>query len=287
MQENTLGINWQECARQVYGTGRHVSAIDHHNTTCAPANLRQALAINNPDNGIWNASYNEEYDGLDNLDVFTKITTEQYKEYLVKYGEKVAFIPTMNLFLIKPDMDGSPNRAKSRIDALGNLVRRIWSREDKYAPVLSSTAACLLTSMVIDDGCCLKQADCKNVFCNGILPEDEICIVKPPAGCPRSTKGTVWKLNITLYGLTRSAYHWYTKISNHLIDDLGFTAMDQDKCVYKCTPIEGQLPIYGGLYVVDLIYYSPSDKVEAWLENGLKSHLKVDFMGDASWFLGQ
>ena len=125
MQENIFDIGWQECARQVYGTGRHVSAVGLHNTTCVSANLRLALASNNPDNKIWNASYDEEYDGLDNLDVFNEITTEQYTEYLVKYGEKAAFIPTMDLFLIKPDMDGSPNRAKSRIVALGNLERRI------------------------------------------------------------------------------------------------------------------------------------------------------------------
>ena len=113
----------------------------------------------------------------------------------------------MNLFSIKPDMDGSPNRAKSRIVALGNLERRIWSQEDKYAPVLSSTAACLLTSMAVDDGRRLKQADCKSEFCNGILPEDEICIMKPPTNCPHSTRETFWKLNKTLYGLTRSAHH--------------------------------------------------------------------------------
>ena len=63
--------------------------------------------------------------------------------------------------------------------------------------------------------------------------------------------------------------------------------MGQDKCVYKCTPIEGQPPIYVGLYVDDLIYYSPSDAVKEWFKNNLKSHLKVGFMGDASWFLGQ
>ena len=161
-----------------------MSAIGLHNTTCAPANLQQALASNNPDNKIWNASYNEKYDGLDNLNVFTEITAEQYKEYLVKYGEKARFIPTMNLFSIKPDMDGDPNRAKSCIVALRNLEQRTWSLEDKYAPVLSSTVAHLLVSMAVDDGRQLKQADCNNAFCNSILPKDDICIVKLPANCP-------------------------------------------------------------------------------------------------------
>ena len=170
----------------------------------------------------------------------------------MKYDEKARFIPTMNLFSIKSDIDGNPNRARSRIAALDILERRIWSREDKYTPVLSSTAVRLLVSMAVNDGQRLKQADCNNAFCNGILPDN----------CPCLCIGIFLKLNKTLYELCRSAHHWYTKISNHLTDDMGFTAMGQNKCVYKCTPIEGQPPIYVGLYVDDLIYYSPSDAVK-------------------------
>ena len=105
-----------------------------------------------------------------------------YLPKLPLHGEKATAIPTMNLFTIKPNMDGNPNRAKSRIVALGNLEQIIWSQEDKYAPVLSSTASQLLVSMAVDDGRCLKQAGCKNTFCNSILPDDKICIVKPPTG---------------------------------------------------------------------------------------------------------
>ena len=127
MQENTFDIGWQECAKRVFGISRHVSATGLHNAYFEPANLKHALAGNNPDRDIWDKSYNEEYDGLNNLDVFMEITTEQYCEYLLKYGEKARLIPTMNLFSIKPDMDGNPNRAKSWIVALGNFERRVWS----------------------------------------------------------------------------------------------------------------------------------------------------------------
>ena len=71
MQENTFDIGWQECAKQVFGIG---SAAGLHNTNYAPESLRQALASNNPDRDVWNKSYNEEYNGLDNLKVFTDIT---------------------------------------------------------------------------------------------------------------------------------------------------------------------------------------------------------------------
>ena len=253
---------------------RHVSAAGLHRNF-APPNLRTALAQTNPDRDTWNAAYDEEYDGLDNLNVFTEITTEEYMKYLRLHGEDARAIPTMNLFTIKPDEEGNPVRAKSRIVALGNLEQRVWSREDRYAPVLSGPAARLLVSMAVDDGRRLKQGDCKNAFCNGILPEDEVIIVKPPKDCPRSKRGTYWKLNKTLYGLARSAHHWYTKISNHLTEDLGFTAMDQDKCVFKCQPFPDKPPIYLGLYVDDFVYYSKSDEVEQWFERELKSRIKV------------
>ena len=111
------------------------------NANIAPPNLKSALAGSNPDRKVWDASYNEEYDGLNGLNVFIEITAEQYPEYCRIHGEKTTAIPTMNIFTIKSDMDGNPNNAKFHIVSLGNLERRIWPREDKYAPVLSSTVS--------------------------------------------------------------------------------------------------------------------------------------------------
>ena len=168
--------------------------------------MKEALSAHNPDWQVWLNAYNEEFDGLSDLNVHSIITEEEYKEYVRKHGEAAMAIPTMNLFMIKNDKEGNPVRAKSRIVALGNLEKRIWSRGDRYASVLSSTASQLLLSMAVSDGCKLKQGDYKYAFCNGIFPEYEICIVKPPLGYPQST-GSYWKLNRTLYGLCRSDKH--------------------------------------------------------------------------------
>ena len=127
MQENTFDIGWNfEMEHHVYGIGCHVSATNL-NTNFAPANLRIALAGSNPDNKIWNSAYDEKYEGLQGLNVFNEITTLEYLEYVQKHGNAAQAIPTMNLFTIKPDMKGNPTRAKSRIVALGNLEKRIWS----------------------------------------------------------------------------------------------------------------------------------------------------------------
>ena len=78
MQENTFDIGWNfEMAHRVYGIGRHVSATNL-NSSFAPANLRIALAGSNLDNKIWNSAYDEEYDGLQGLRVFSEITTAKY-----------------------------------------------------------------------------------------------------------------------------------------------------------------------------------------------------------------
>ena len=90
------------------------------NTNFAPLNLKIALAGSNLDNEVWNLVYDEECNGLQGLEVFTEITTAEYLEYVRKHGEAAQAIPTMNLFTIKPNMEGSPTQAKSRIVALGN-----------------------------------------------------------------------------------------------------------------------------------------------------------------------
>ena len=108
LQENTFDIGWDEHkARRIFGCGRHVSATDLHNNY-APPNLKTAFASNNKDRKIWRDAYDEEYDGLNSLNVFTEITTKEYENYLKKHGEDARAIPTMNIFTIKPNMDGNP-----------------------------------------------------------------------------------------------------------------------------------------------------------------------------------
>ena len=153
-------------------------SASHLHNPLAPPNLRKALHESNKDHNVWKDAYNEDYSGLKRLDTFTEIDEKEYQKLLKLHGKDIEAIPTMNLFTIKKDKEGNPIRAKSRIVVLGNHEQRTWTREDRYAPVLSSSAARLLVSMAVDDGCYLKQGDCKNAFCQPELPDDELCIVR-------------------------------------------------------------------------------------------------------------
>ena len=100
---------------------------------------------------------------------------------------------------------------KARIFVLGNHEDRIWTKSDKYALVLCPDTLRLLVSMAVKCRCTLKQGDCKNAFCQGILPPDKITIVEPPIGDPDAKDGKYWLLKQKLYGLCRSPKHWYDK----------------------------------------------------------------------------
>ena len=78
IQENIFNIGWQEnIACYIFGTGRHVSATNL-NANINPSNLKSALAGSNPNRKVGDASYNEKYDGLNGLNVFTEITTDDF-----------------------------------------------------------------------------------------------------------------------------------------------------------------------------------------------------------------
>jgi hypothetical protein len=263
------------------GSARIVSAkgLKSH---ISPRNLREALALHNVDRPIWLGAYKEEYDSLRLMDTFTEITEEQMQRYKAQGCEVV---PSMTLFNVKPDEKGAPYRAKARTVVLGNLERRTWTKEDKYAPVLSHTGARLLAAEATSKGRRLKQGDCKNAFCQPELPDDEIVIVIPPKGCPYTKPGTYWKLNKTLYGLSRSPRHWYEKLTTALTE-LGFQPTVHDKCLWRTRPTDGTDPVFVGIYVDDFAYFSESDEQEQWFEREMGARFTVDFMGVVNYFLG-
>eukprot|EP00957_Ditylum_brightwellii_P044942 3408708-Ditylum_brightwellii.AAC.1 len=142
---------------------------------------------------------------------------------------------------------------------------RSWEKEEVYAPMITQTQACLLVPMAVSNKQVLKQADCRNAFCHGVLPEDEIVIVRPLAGCPVSKPGTYWKFDKTLYGLCQSPLHWFNRISESF-RAIGLQSCPNAPCLFHGTMIPGQPPVYVGLYVDDFVYFSASDEVERKFE---------------------
>ena len=138
----------------------------------------------------------------------------------------------------------------------------------------------------------LKQGDCKSTFCNAKLPDYKVTIIKPPSGDPDSHKNVFWLLKKTIYGLGRSSRHWH-KMINSIFVDMGLILSIQNPCLYQGVPSSKESPtdptdrpIYLGLYVDDIVYYSKDASVERGFESLLAAKIKVKFMGTMNWFIG-
>ena len=57
-------------------------------------------------------------------------------------------------------------------------------------------------------------------------------------------------------------------------------------CIFTGTFIDGEPPIYLGLFVDDFIYFSASSKVKDSFEKQFAKHFEVDFQGEVKYFLG-
>jgi hypothetical protein len=67
---------------------------------------------------------------------------------------------------------------------------------------------------------------------------------------------------------------------------MGLRCSNTSPCLFIGNLIEGEPPIYVGIYVDDIIYFSASDKVECQFESLLSTIGTVEFMGKVSHFLG-
>ncbi len=192
----------------------------------------------------------------------------------------------MCVLTIKKDKNLLPLCAKSCIVVLGNHEGQIRSKLDQFAPVLPGNSLCFLVSFAIKKRCPLCQGNGKNAFCQGILPPEEITIIRPPAGDLDADHNEYWLLQHTLYGLCCSPHLWYDKI-NKILKSIGLRPSLEDPCLFTgCivdptdpTATPSLTPLSLGLYVDDFAYFSEGPEVEALFCHLLSERCKVDFMG--------
>jgi len=259
---------------------RHVSTHGLQSLLIPPS-LKHHSRLSLNDKKIWDAAYDEEFDGLASLPTWEVVTEQEF----CKIGCGLKALPTMAIATIKFDEFNKPKQAKYRLVIRGNLDYHDWSKADTAAPVLSQLELRLLTSLAIHNKRVLKNCDVKQAFVQSSIPDDEIYFVRPPVGCPHSDPGSVWHLHRSLYSLRRAPKLWSQKLRSSL-QTLGLRASSTSPCLFTGTLIPGEPPIYIGIYVDDIIYFSSSDKVEHYFEESFSKLWQVDFMGQVSHFLG-
>ena len=260
---------------------RHVSAQNLHSMVAPVLSKHHKLSPN--DRKIWDDSYAAEYEGLVDVDTWQVINEQEYQ--LLKRTTKITTVPTMAISVIKKDGEGKPVRAKYRIVALGNLDTYLWTKQDCFAPVLTQLELRLLISIAAKFGCIPRQGDVSQAFCQAFLPPNEKYVCIPPSGCPITPPNSYWLLQKTLYGLKRSPRHWYN-LAKKLLLSLGLQSTPHSPCIFHGRLDPTEEPIYIGLYVDDLIYFSKSTKTIQLFEQQFGDLITTTFNGEVDYFLG-
>ncbi len=185
-------------------------------------------------------------------------------------------LPTMAIATIKYDEQNRPKRVKYWLVVLGNHDPHQWSKEATAAPVMSQLELRILTSLAVFDHQVLKNCDIKQAFVQSSLPTNEKYFLQPPVGYPRSPPGTYWCLIRPLYGLCQAPRLWFEKLRSHL-QSMGLKNSTTSPCLFVGHLIEGAPPIYVGIYVDDIIYFSSCNDVERKFEGLLSTIGDIDF----------
>lgn len=123
-------------------------------------------------------------------------------------------IGNMWIYKYKYNADGTIERPKSRLVALGN--RQVENRDFKetFAPVAKMNTVRSLLRVVAGKGWIVHQMDVHNAFLHGDLKEE--VYMKLPQGFKCSDPSKVLRLHKAVYGLRQAPRCWFSKLTDAL-----------------------------------------------------------------------
>jgi hypothetical protein len=116
---------------------------------------------------------------------------------------------------VKLKSDGSLDRYKARLVALGNKQEYGIDYEETFTPVAKMTTVRTIPAIAASKAWALHQMDVKNTFLHGDLMEE--IYMKLPPGMSTTASDEVYKLRRFLYGLKQAPRAWFEKFHNTLL----------------------------------------------------------------------
>ena len=185
------------------------------------------------------------------------------------------------VYSIEVKSDGSLDRYKAQLVALGNNQEYGVNYEETFAPIPKMTTIHTNMAIVASQNWSLHQMNMKNAFLHRDLKED--VYMCPPAGLISNSTSVVCKLHRSLYSLKQAPHAWYEKFTSTLLK-FAFLKSKYDASLFL-HKIEKGIVIL--LVYVDSIIITSTDSV---LISQLKQHLQNSFhkkdLGSLTYFLG-
>ena len=185
------------------------------------------------------------------------------------------------VYSIKLRSDGSLDRYKARLVALGNRQEYGVDYDETFAPVAKMTTVRLALAIAASKGWSLRQMDVKNAFLHGDLKE--AIYMTPPPGLFSTPSSDVCKLKKSLYGLKQAPRAWFDKFRSTLIS-FSFVQSRYDSSLFLCKTAKGIVLLL--VYVDDIIITGTDFELISQLQQRLQSSFHMKDLGPLSYFLG-
>lgn len=185
------------------------------------------------------------------------------------------------VYTVKLKSDGSLDRYKARLVALGNKQQYGFDYEETFAPVAKMTTVRTLLAIAASNAWPLYQMDVTNAFLHGDLKE-EIYMTLPP-GMSTKASNAVCKLRRSLYGLKQAPRAWFEKFRNTLLT-FSFTQSQYDSSLFFYKTTTGMVFLL--VYVDDIILTGNDIGLITELKHMLHSKFQMKDLGHLTYFLG-
>ena len=187
----------------------------------------------------------------------------------------------MGFFSVKLRYDGSLDRYKSRLVALGNKKEYGVDYEETFSPVAKMTTVRTILAITASQSWRLHQMDVKNAFLHGDIQEE--IYMKLPSGMTTSSPHDVCKLRLSLYGLKQAHRAWFEKFRSTLLS-FSFIQSQYDSSLFLHTSTSGIVILL--VYVDDIIITGTDCGLITKLQQRLHATFHMKDLGQLTYFLG-
>jgi hypothetical protein len=185
------------------------------------------------------------------------------------------------VYSIKLRSDGTLDRYKARLVALGNRQEYGVDYEETFALVAKMTTMRTVISIAASQGWPFHQMDVKNAFLHGDHKED--IYMTPPPGLFSSPNSTVCKLKWSLYGLKQAPRAWFEKFRSTLLH-FSFAQSQYDSSLFPCKTPAGFVLLL--VYVDDIVITGTDSSLIFHLKQNFQASFHMNDLGPLTYFLG-
>ena len=190
-------------------------------------------------------------------------------------------IGNMWIYKYKYNADGTIERPKSRLVALGNRQVEGEDYDETFAPVAKMTTIRGLLRVIAGKGWIVHQMDVHNAFLHGELHEE--VYMKLPLGFHHSDPRKVCRLHKAIYGLKQAPRCWFAKLTNAL-KKYGFVHSYSDYSLFTYEKNNVELKVL--IYVDDLIVCGNNMEFLTKFKDYLGRCFHMKDLGKLKYFLG-